>query len=264
MRPFELLLSKILGNEKCHSCGFKGKQKVKSVLWADLINEWELSPEWVSWFNDREGRYCVNCHCSARADQLAMCIIEAFKKMTGVKSETLKKAFDRNENRKLVVAEINSAGTLHQFLCKSPNLIYSEYASKIDNIPSESLLGLSYQSNMFDIVITSETLEHVPDVDIALKEIYRVLKPGGIHVFSIPIVWDRPYTKVCAKIENGKLVHLFPPSFHGSKYENQSDYLVFYEFGVDFVERCQKSGFIVELIKDKTNPALVCFITYKN
>jgi SAM-dependent methyltransferase len=263
-RPLELLLSRVSGNQICYACGFKGKQKSKKVLWANLINEWELTSQWVDWYNDREGRYCVNCYCSARANQLALSIIEVIKTFTGTNNESLAKAFDKNEVKLLSIAEINSAGTLHQYLSKSPNLIYSEYASKNEGIPSENLLELSYQSNMFDIVITSETLEHVPDFDVSIKEIYRVLKPGGIHVFTIPVVWDRPHTKQRTKIENGQLVYIFPPSYHGSKYENQSDYLVFYEFGLDVIQRCEKAGFKVELIRDKNNPALVSFITRKN
>ena len=146
---------------------------------------------------------------------------------------------------------------------KSPNLFYSEYESKIETVPSESLLKLSYLSNFFDIVITSETLEHVPDFDKSMQEIHRVLKPGGTHIFTIPIVWDRPYTKVRAKVENGRLLHIFPPSYHGSKYENQSDYLVFYEFGRDIIQRCKNAGFLVDVIRNQENPSLVLFHTRK-
>ena len=39
---------------------------------------------------------------------------------------------------------------------------------------------------MFDLVISSATIEHVPNPDVFLKEIYRVLKPGGIVLISTP------------------------------------------------------------------------------
>lgn len=38
----------------------------------------------------------------------------------------------------------------------------------------------------FDTVFSAEVLEHVPDPDQALREIFRVLKPGGMFVMSIP------------------------------------------------------------------------------
>ncbi|MBI3255355.1 MAG: methyltransferase domain-containing protein [Candidatus Andersenbacteria bacterium] len=38
----------------------------------------------------------------------------------------------------------------------------------------------------FDTVLSAEVLEHVPDPEKALREMYRVLKPGGKLVMSIP------------------------------------------------------------------------------
>ncbi len=262
-RSLELMLSKLTGSERCVVCNFSGLQKAKKVLWPDLISEWELSPQWIDWYNDREGRYCVNCKCSARSNQLAKAILMALKEITGIEFSYLGKAFENKKVQELKIAEINSVGNIHPFLAKSPNLLYSEYASADSSIPSENLLQLSYNNNSFDMVLTSETLEHVPDIDISFSEIHRILKPGGMHVFTIPVIWNRPQTRVRAKIENGELVNLLPPSYHGSKYENQSDYLVFYEFGKDIVQRCKNAGFAVQLLRDANNLALVTFITTK-
>ena len=46
----------------------------------------------------------------------------------------------------------------------------------------------------FDLVLTSETLEHVPDLAAASREIRRVLVPGGRHIFTIPLLPDVPRT----------------------------------------------------------------------
>ncbi|MES2374297.1 MAG: methyltransferase domain-containing protein [Bacteroidota bacterium] len=258
-----LLISRMSGNEQCLACGFKGRKRRLNVLWPDLINEWELSPEWVAWVNDREGTHCVNCGCSERTNQLAGVILSYFDQLAGIKSTSLQNAFDEKAVQALTIAEINSAGTIHKFLARSPNLFYSEYASSDPAVPSENLMKLSYQDNFFDIVITSETLEHVPDIDIALKEIYRVLKPGAAHLFTTPVIWDRPSTRVRAKIEEGKLIYLMTPSHHGSKHADHSDYLVFYEFGADLVKRCEDAGFQVSLTKHPVNPSLVTFCAIK-
>lgn len=58
-----------------------------------------------------------------------------------------------------------------------------------------SLYQLPFANNTFDLVICSEVLEHLDRDDQAVREIYRVLKPGGSAVFSVPhanypLLWD--------------------------------------------------------------------------
>ena len=83
-------------------------------------------------------------------------------------------------------------------------------------------------------------------------------KPGGAHVFTTPIVSDRP-TRQRARLKNGRLVHLLPPSHHGAPNGAADDFLVFYEFGADFLPRCERAGFEVAVLRHETNPALLTF-----
>ena len=43
----------------------------------------------------------------------------------------------------------------------------------------------------FDTVVSTEVLEHIPDPLKALREMYRVLKPGGCLILSTPMYWPR-------------------------------------------------------------------------
>jgi ubiquinone/menaquinone biosynthesis C-methylase UbiE len=42
------------------------------------------------------------------------------------------------------------------------------------------------KDSFFDIVLSFDVLEHIPDVDAHLSEVRRVLKPGGFYLFQTP------------------------------------------------------------------------------
>jgi SAM-dependent methyltransferase len=109
-------------------------------------------------------------------------------------------------------------------------------------IRNEDLTGLTFPDNEFDLVISLEVLEHIPDYKKALAEIYRVLKPGGYFVFSVPFLENKEKTLVRAKLENVTVEYLFPAEYHGDPAADK-DCLCFYHFGWDIFETLKKIGF---------------------
>jgi len=47
-------------------------------------------------------------------------------------------------------------------------------------------INLPFENNYFDIVIALEILEHIKNDNLAIKEIKRVLKKGGVLILSVP------------------------------------------------------------------------------
>jgi len=53
---------------------------------------------------------------------------------------------------------------------------------------------IQFDDNWFDILMCNHILEHVTEDKKAMQECYRVLKKGGIAIFSVPIDLDRHET----------------------------------------------------------------------
>lgn len=243
----------------CPACGQKAQQLEWNVIVPELARDWDLDEIQTKQMDLREGRLCANCRSSLRSRQLASVLTSALDARTGAKSRSLAEAVTAPSIADLSVAEINSAGSLHPFLACIPRLSYSEYGSKAPNARSEDLHNLSYPDSSFDFVITSDTLEHVPDVERALAETLRVLKPGGQHIFTVPVIWGRP-SRRRAEVRDDAVRHHLPPSFHGLYSDRQDDLIVFHEFGDDFVGLVKAAGFDVDLVRDRANPTLCVFV----
>ncbi|NDJ86598.1 MAG: class I SAM-dependent methyltransferase [Chloroflexi bacterium] len=72
-----------------------------------------------------------------------------------------------------------------------------------------NLYHLPFPDGFFHGVILSEILEHVDDDDQALREVYRVLKPGGVVAITVPnanypFLWD-PINKALETLFNRKI-----------------------------------------------------------
>ncbi len=49
---------------------------------------------------------------------------------------------------------------------------------------------LLFDDNSFDTVFSTQVMEHVEDHNAMLSEACRVLKPGGVAIFTVPFCWE--------------------------------------------------------------------------
>ena len=99
-----------------------------------------------------------------------------------------------------VAADVHSVGvdlSLHDLQTTREKFAEFEQPDnpyKSFSLSSASALALPFADNSFDKVICSEVLEHIADYRGALREIERVLKPGGLFCASVPRRWPE---RVC-------------------------------------------------------------------
>jgi SAM-dependent methyltransferase len=101
------------------------------------------------------------------------------------------------------------------------------------------LQDLQFPDGFFDILMTSDVLEHVPDEQRAIREIGRVLAPNGHVVLEVPYVhtWER--TRVQVQRWHGRDVYLCPPEYHAEHT------LVYRIYGRDLLADLAKVGLAV-------------------
>jgi len=129
------------------------------------------------------------------------------------------------------------------------NVTGSEYlgashapGSIVNGIRHEDAMNLSFPDKSFDVVVSNEVFEHIPEIAPAAKEMFRVLRPGGTAVFTIPIDPNRTESLRRAKIENGAIVHLREPEIHGNPVDANGS-LAFWTIGWDIVDTLRTAGF---------------------
>lgn len=132
-----------------------------------------------------------------------------------------------------------------------PKLVGSEYLgsqlpfgmTRADGIRNETITALSFEDNRFDHLLSFDVLEHVPEYAQALRELQRVLKPGGYFLFTVPFIATRQETLVRARARtDGSVEHLLPAEYHADVLRAEGC-LCFYHFGWDLLDACRDAGF---------------------
>ena len=218
----EILAIWFFGNDYC--CPICGKSFRK--LFDGGIKSEFAEKNNITGFGFRKNHTCPYCQSSHR-DRLVFLFL---------KNET--KIFSEQISLLHIAPEYPLMNVFRKF--KNINYIagdkfesgyeYSKYVVSLD------ITATNFSDNKFDFIICNHVLEHIPNETLAIKEIYRILKPNGIAILQVPISHNLSET-----LENTSITN---PS-EREKIYGQSDHCRLY--AKDYKNKLEKSGFKVEL-----------------
>jgi SAM-dependent methyltransferase len=208
------------------------KKKTEFIVDAQFGGEIKngiLSPNW------RERMECKYCRMNNRQRLIAGLIIQ------------------KSKNKRLSIYFMEQVTPIYlwatKYLGSSHRITGSEYLGYeykggeiINGIQHENIEMLSFKDNEFDMIISNDVFEHVPNPDIAFKECCRVLKPGGEMLATIPFYDNYDFSIKRAVIKNNQIINLLAPQFHGNPLSEKGS-LVFNDFGWDLLSTMKLSGF---------------------
>lgn len=212
-----------------------------------------ISPGWCNiclmptWFvirnqNLREDVLCLWCRSFNRKRQ----IMYVFNKMHSGEND-------------LLIWNTEDRGSFHERLKKAYGGHYfsSEYfgddivsGALVNGVRHENMCQTSFRSNSLDFVFSGDDLEHIPEAQVALNEISRVLKENGKFIFTVPFHVDSMTNEVRAKRgPDGRVIYFKDPQFHADPVEPSGRILVYTIFGWELIRMCAKAGLLCEVYK---------------
>lgn len=194
---------------ECGVCG-GSSFTARRILWQGLIDEWQLAPSEAAYIDRQQGECCNGCGSNLRSIALA----NALRAYLGTTAWL--RDVPAGAGKDFAILELNEAGSLSAILKRFPGYGFGAY-------PQVDMHAIPCRDGLFDVVIHSDTLEHVPNPVHALAECRRVLKPGGALCLTVPVVVGR-----LSRNRDG-----LPKSHHGNAATQADDFVVQTEFGAD-------------------------------
>lgn len=119
-----------------------------------------------------------------------------------------------------------------------------------NGVRCENLEALSFADNSIDLHISQDVVEHIFNPELAFKEIARTLKPGGAHIFTVPIVNKNKPSFRRARIDiDGRITYYEEAQYHGNPVDAKGS-LVTFDWGFDICQKIHEaSGMFTHLVQ---------------
>jgi SAM-dependent methyltransferase len=150
--------------------------------------------------------------------------------------------------------EFSSFGATFEFLKRHcTDFTYSEYfpgkSAMVNGIRNEDVTNQTFASNSLDLLTSNGVMEHVPEDVQGYLECHRVLKPGGMLIFTVPL-YDTPESIKLASLNGKEIVWHGTPEYHDSRLGGPFTAPTFWRHSLrDMCGRVRQVGFrSVELV----------------
>ena len=220
----------------------------------------------------RESLTCEHCLTTSRYRSIARGVLRAINDLTNVTAPRSLAALPRTGvEHKLYVYDTQPPFYYERCAYPLPDLLkatgwidvqLSEYKPKLPlgrriapGVTNQNLERLTFNDGSLDIVITSDVMEHVRLDDRAHREIHRVLRLGGIYIFTVPHnrAWEQTLIRIQINDPDdpSKDVHLLEPEYHGDANSDDDLGVIAYRtYGRDIEMRLAELGFEVEYFRE--------------
>lgn len=211
----------------------------------------------------RENLRCRGCGAKMRDRTLAMGLLEEVA-ARGVEAETVAELAGRLPEG-IRILETDAHSRISALLCDEPGFVRSVYLPELPNgaaldderMRNVDLQDMPFPDDHFDVVITTEVMEHVRYVDRAHRELCRVLRPNGVYVFTVPYDPALEHTWQLVDPETDEdLIDV--PHIHGDPELRQEGIRAYRVFGRDLVEDLRRCGLAAEF-RDVRRPEVGIF-----
>lgn len=218
----------------------------------------------------RETYQCVNCRASLRERITASAILAVYG---GMQFTSLSHLAKSDSFGSMSIYEPGISGSYRTFLSPLPGYMNSFYweegvpGHEMNGVRHEDLMRLTFADHSFDLIISSDIFEHIRKPMDAFREIHRVLRPGGTHIFSIPALVPMP-KKTTYRVDTltDQDIHILEPYYHGDGRGGKS--LVYTDYGSDMIENLAEIGFrTIAVSNDHTDTErarVVAFVSFKS
>ncbi len=216
----------------------------------------------------RESLTCSVCLTTSRYRSIARGILRAVKDLTQVEAPSFASLRKTKINTPVRIYDTQMpfyfrtcSYPLPDLLASIPN--FEVYLSRFrpqeplgkklsgaPNLTNQNLERLTFPDAFFDVVITSDVMEHVRNDALAHAEIRRVLKPEGVYIFTVPhsrIDHDTLHRVVVHDPnDSDKDEFVLEKEFHGDANDPENAALSYRVFGTELDETLTRLGFTVD------------------